>query len=91
MSGGSFCYLFSKGREALTSPCLLEMADTLDSWAEAGLDVKPEAERTRAIVDAMDVLERAVEELSEAWRAVEWAQSCDWSDERAVEHIRGQR
>jgi hypothetical protein len=78
MSGGSYNYLCYKdlGEIAASGMSdLREMRDRLQGVAPES----PVHVDTEAVLANIAVLEAQIKALSEAWKAVEWCDSCDWS------------
>jgi hypothetical protein len=84
MSGGSYNYLYSWPEDVQSRrPDLEEMAKRLEGLAWAG----PAAAETRRIIRLLDDAEAAAHSLRDAWRAIEWWDSCDWSEAKAREDV----
>ena len=90
MSGGSYNYLcydddlstLSENRGRLE-----EMTDRLDGLPYA----RVAAEQTRRLLMALDLLDARIrhsKELREVWQAVEWWDSCDYSESQVRDAIR---
>lgn len=80
MSGGSYNYLYAWTEDLQTRRSDLEdMARRLEGLAWAG----PAAAETRRILRLLNEAEAAAQTLSDAWRAIEWWDSCDWGEDKA--------
>ena len=83
MSGGSYNYLCFKdsGDIGAAAGDLAQMAKRLN-----GLGYAPRAaaatKRVLAILSDDGAIAAAIDDLSDVWHAVEWADSCDWSEDR---------
>lgn len=86
MSGGSYDYLADRASAGI----LIPVDDNLLRMAER-LEATPGAERaaadTRAVIAAVEGAQEAAARLYDVWRAVEWADSCDWSEEDVAEAV----
>jgi hypothetical protein len=94
MSGGSYNYLC----RALDLEDLLKQKADLESMFErlAGLGYAPEAAaETYQLLLSLRVMEsRAevhVQRLRDLWKAVEWWDSCDWSEDQVKEALAAYR
>lgn len=88
MSGGSYNYLFCH-TDRLTEHRgdLHEMAERLN-----GLDWATEAAAaTRHVISLLDQAAAAAEKLGGVWRAVEWWDSRDWSEDQVREAVAAYR
>lgn len=83
MSGGSYAYLCDADPTDVLGrmPRLRDMADRLDGLCPAA------AEKTRAIMALYDELDQRIDELKGIWKAVEWRDSSDWSEEQPMEAV----
>jgi len=86
MSGGSYNYLCHADASDIGN----NVAD-LELMAAARLDgINPDghaAADTREVLTILAALEFAVRRLSDVWHAVEWRDSCDWSEDRMLEEL----
>jgi hypothetical protein len=90
VSGGSYNYLcFAEDVADLAEKRaeLEQMHDRLAAlpWARTAAD---ETARLMAALDRIDSRVRNSKELREVWRAVEWWDSCDYSEKQAREAVR---
>lgn len=81
MSGGSYNYLDGFARDGLFTES--QMFGELERMAErlTGLDwAKPAARDTRAVIDRARALDADLTALADVFHAIEWWDSCDWSE-----------
>lgn len=85
MSGGSFNYLCHRSAvDIFHGDDLTRMAEQLESM---GYAARAAAEATRRIVAKQDELDAAIADIAPVWRAIEWWQSCDFSQQEAWKAI----
>lgn len=84
MSGGSYDYLFARVRPLSEQRHQLESMATRLEGLEWGAQA---AAVTRRCLNLIDEAERLADTLVGTWRAVEWWDSCDWSEDQAREDV----
>lgn len=92
MSGGSYNYLDGFARDGLFTES--QMFGELERMAErlTGLDwAKPAARDTRAVIDRARALDADLTALADVFHAIEWWDSCDWSEEQVHEALAAYR
>lgn len=87
MSGGSYNYLYSANTVAGLSYKLSELMEMISRLKELGYnDAAEESEKLYKLLSA-----ELPEGLRDLWHAVEWRDSCDWSEDRVeAEYVRYQ-
>ena len=90
MSGGSYCYLYSKEPDELfhiqNRDFLREMTDRFRGLGYN--DVADEVSRITAVIDgALDTLRKVKEPLEPVMKGVEWLDSSDRSEEDLLEDV----
>lgn len=91
MSGGSYDYLYvwadDLGELVQRRHHLQEMAERLSGLPYAR-DAAIETERMLAAIERLEIQVKVRgEALKDVWHAVEWWDSCDWSEERVKEAL----
>jgi hypothetical protein len=84
VSGGSYNYL------CWNASSLTEHRGSLESMTERleGLPWGAQAAAaSRRCISLLDEAERLANSLQDAWHAIEWWDSCDWSQDGAREHV----
>lgn len=80
MSGGSYDYLcYNTDSLSQRRSDLVRMTERLEGLPWAG----QAAAATRRCLALVDEAERLADSLSDTWHAIEWWDSCDWSEEDA--------
>jgi hypothetical protein len=86
MSGGSFdylCYAVEIGTLGERRGAIEAMAQALDEYDQPA--AAKAADRTRAVLAALDAADELARQLSDVWHAVEWHHSSDWGEEDVLE------